>query len=157
MTPDNRGFRKCFDRTVASSLAVGMALSGCHSDPSVGAEGSWASGRKFDWDFLTLTREGDRVTGFACANSEGVTVYSGVPIEAEGSNIRFVLTANTVGACCAHRVGYTFDGRITSGGQIRGTLTRPSDPPFARILQYAREWSGPTIPSSCASKPSKTP
>ena len=104
---------------VALVLTAGCNLTG----PSEELTGTWtASLGKFSFVGITLQQNGDDITGTACARSDGVLLYSGVPVSGDHPRISFHVASTNTQPCCAHMAGTSFSGRQDSTHDIVGRL-----------------------------------
>jgi hypothetical protein len=73
---------------------------------------------------ISLQQDGDDIAGTACARSDGVLLYSGVPVRGDHPRISFEVASTNTQPCCAHLAGTRFSGRQDSTEDIVGRLGR---------------------------------
>ena len=81
-------------RIVLIALAVAMAASGCGvSGPSKSIAGNWRAMSIGHSQFfnLSLTQNGDRVSGAVCSSDSGFLLFDGVPVSGELPAVTFVV------------------------------------------------------------------
>lgn len=105
-------------------VALAAAGAGCNlTGPSESLTGTWtASLGKFSFVEMTLEQNGDDISGTACARSDGVLLYSGVPVRGDHPRVAFDVRATHTQPCCAHLAGTQFSGRQDSTEDIVGRL-----------------------------------
>lgn len=105
-------------------VALVLTSVGCNlTGPSESLTGTWtASLGKFSFVGITLDQDGDEISGTACARSDGVLLYSGVPVRGEHPRISFEVASTNTQPCCAHIAGTRFSGRQDSTHDIVGRL-----------------------------------
>jgi hypothetical protein len=109
--------------TVLFTAALGLALSGCTlTGPSESLTGTWmASTGSTSFVGMTLQQTDDDITGTACARSDDVLLYHGVPVAGDHPRVAFTVPATHTQPCCANLAGTRFSGRL-DGGSIVGRL-----------------------------------
>ena len=109
---------------LSSMVALVLSAMGCNlTGPSESLTGTWtASLGKFSFVGITLQQNGDDITGTACARSDGVLLYSGVPVQGDHPRISFEVASTNTQPCCAHLAGTRFSGRQDSTEDIVGRL-----------------------------------
>jgi hypothetical protein len=111
---------------VLRSIVVLLALStiGCNlTGPDENLSGSWLanSGGHFSFVEISLQQNGDEITGTACANSDGVLLYSGTPVFGEYPDLQFTVSGSQIQPCCSVLVGSQFRGHQDGSKDIVGT------------------------------------
>jgi hypothetical protein len=112
-------------RPVTAALAHALLVSafGCGpAEPSGSLTGTWsARGIGHSMSFsLSLTQNGDQISGAACAVDSGVALFRGAPVSGTYPRVQFVVTPDAAGSCCPHLVGSAFAGRQDGTGHIVG-------------------------------------
>jgi hypothetical protein len=109
-----------------SMVALVLTTMGCNlTGPSEPLTGTWtASLGKFSFVGISLQQDGDDIAGTACARSDGVLLYSGVPVRGDHPRISFEVASTNTQPCCAHLAGTRFSGRQDSTEDIVGRLGR---------------------------------
>lgn len=104
--------------------ALALTGVGCNlTGPSESLTGTWmASLGKSSFVGITLQQDGDDISGTACARSDGVLLYSGVPVRGDHPRISFEVPSSHTQPCCAHLAGTRFSGRQDSTHDIVGRL-----------------------------------
>ena len=102
------------------SLFLGLAISGASTGgPSLDIDGIWSTTFQAGWGStemqLDLTRQGDRLRGFAQWGPQRVLVEQG---EVDGTDVYFVIVA---GDGVTHTVDLVFRGRW-EGDRMQGTV-----------------------------------
>jgi hypothetical protein len=104
-------------------VLLALSAAGCNIfGPSRSVDGEWiGSLGKFSYVCLTLSQDGDTITGTASASSDSFLLYRGVPVSGEHPDVHFTVGPANVEACCQHLVGLTFSGKQDSTDDIVGT------------------------------------
>jgi hypothetical protein len=109
-------------RCVVVLLALSMV--GCNlTGPDDNLSGSWLanSGGRFSFVEITLQQDGDEITGTACANSDGVLLYSGAPVFGQYPDLQFTVSGSQTQPCCSGLGGSQFRGHHDGSKDIVGT------------------------------------
>jgi hypothetical protein len=105
---------------------VTLVLSGvsCNlTGPSQSLTGIWtASLATSSVVVMTLHQDDDDISGTACARSDGVLLYHGVPVRGDRSRVEFDVSSSQTQPCCGFLAGTHFSGRQDDNGDIVGRL-----------------------------------
>jgi hypothetical protein len=103
-------------------VVLALFATGCNVfGPSRSVDGEWIGELgKSSFVCMTLTQDGDTITGTASAASDSFLLYRGVPVSGEHPDLNFTVTAVNTEACCQHMVGLTFSGKQDSTEDIVG-------------------------------------
>ena len=111
---------------VKTIVIAALALSGgsCNlTGPSQSVTGIWtASLGPSSVVVMTLHQDGDDISGTACARSDGVLLYHGVPVRGDHPRVEFDVTTLQTQPCCAFLAGTHFLGRQEDTQTIVGRL-----------------------------------
>ena len=109
-------------RIAAFLIALGSLGCGL-TGPSGDLSGRWVanSGGRFAFVEMTLQQSDDEITGTACANSDGVLLYRGAPVNGDFPDLQFTVAGSQTQPCCGVLAGAAFRGRQDSSKDIVGT------------------------------------
>lgn len=104
-------------------VVLALFATGCNVfGPSKSVDGEWIGELgKSSFVCMTLTQDGDTITGTASAASDSFLLYRGVPVSGEHPDVHFTVGPVNVETCCQHLVGITFSGKQDSTEDIVGT------------------------------------
>src|SRR5688572_27137041 len=99
---------------VKTIAIAALALSGASCNlagPSESVTGIWsASLGATSFVVMTLHQDDDDITGTACARSDGVLLYHGVPVRGDHPRVEFDVTSSQTQPCCVFLAGTHFSG-----------------------------------------------
>jgi len=103
-------------------LLLALVATSCNVfGPSRSVDGEWIGELgKSSFVCMTLSQDGDTITGTASAASDGFLLYRGVPVSGEHPDVNFTVAPVNVETCCQHLVGVTFSGKQDSSEDIVG-------------------------------------
>ena len=71
---------------------------------------------------ITLQQDGDDISGTACARSDGVLLYHGVPVRGDYPRVEFDVSSAQTQPCCTFLAGTHFSGRQDDTRDIVGRI-----------------------------------
>ena len=104
-------------------LLSALSTIGCNlTGPDEDLNGIWIArsiGHSSQVGF-TLRQIDDTITGTACAISDGVLLYSDVPVTGDYPDVQFTVTALNTAPCCGQLAGTRFSGKQDDTKDIVG-------------------------------------
>lgn len=106
-------------------VVIALCSAGCNlTGPKEDLSGIWTArlGEHFSFVGMTLTQDGDIITGRACAVSDAFLLYKEVLVSGDYPNLQFTVTAGQTQPCCLNLAGTRFKGKQDGSKDIVGTL-----------------------------------
>jgi hypothetical protein len=76
-----------------------------------------------DHTLLTLTQDGDQISGFACEYSTSAPLYEGAVVSGDAREFEYTVKPENIAPFWSSLVGTTFNGRVVDVNVIAGLRT----------------------------------
>jgi hypothetical protein len=113
-------FRLCVSGVVL------LALPSCGTAPTkVDVSGTWTTEKvgHGDYTLLTLTQDGDQLSGFACEYSTSAPLYEGAVVSGDVREFGYTVKPENDGTATHYVAGTTFTGRVVDVNVVAGLRT----------------------------------